>query len=427
MAIKGARIMSLSKSQAIEVLQKQVKAIDRLKQTNRDSAEFAKWQRDVEVTIERVFGKDARGLKDFRGISYSPGIIQFGEYGERITSDEEFRRRYLKGLETAGLILQSMIEEVENFWPDDGSQGASGDLPSGVADRKLTDRQLMERAIELAKKCVSEPGKVSPKVGAIVARDGLILGEAYRGENKPGEHAEYTLLEGKLKDETLAGTTLFTTLEPCTTRNHPKLPCAARIADRKIAKVVIGTLDRNEDIRGRGEIHLVDAGIKIARFDPDLMNSLDELNRDFIRDIRQRTKAETKDPVDPEAIGPNGFKIGYTENGDKVEWIEEDGETWPMVLRRNDNDILKEYNELWEKVWYIRKVIRFEKMERGEIPYEDQNQPHLIKALERMKEIGEKYGAENLGWDDVEWGIVQGRLSALAWVMGSEWEGSMDT
>ena len=66
-------------------------------------------------------------------------------------------------------------------------------------------------------------------------------------------------------------------------------------------------------------------------------------------------------------------------------------------------------------------------MERGEIPYEDQNQPHLIKAFERMKEIEEKYGAENLGWDDVEWGIVQGRLSALAWVMGSEWEASMDT
>lgn len=66
-------------------------------------------------------------------------------------------------------------------------------------------------------------------------------------------------------------------------------------------------------------------------------------------------------------------------------------------------------------------------MERGEVPYEDPNQPHLIKAQERMRQIEEKYGVENLGWGDVEWGIVQGRLSALSWVMGAEWEESLDT
>lgn len=297
---------------------------------------------------------------------------------------------------------------------------------------KFTDRELMIRAIELARKCVSEKGKTSPKVGAIVARDGIILNEAYRGEIEPGEHAEFTLLERKLSGEMLAGATLFSTLEPCTSRNPPKIPCAERVIERRIGKVVIGILDRNPEIQGNGLWQLRDAGIQVAHFDHDLMEQIEELNRDFLRPYRlkgrmERSKAETTDPIPEGEVGPNGFKIGYAENGDKVEWIEEDGKVFPMILRRNDNDILDTYNELWEKVWYIRKIIMFEKMESGEEPYEDQTLPHLVKARERMKEIEDKYGSENIGWDDVEWGIIQGKLSALSWVMGSDWEGSLDT
>jgi Cytidine and deoxycytidylate deaminase zinc-binding region len=191
------------------------------------------------------------------------------------------------------------------------------------------ERQFMMRAIELAKQCTSEPGKVSPKVGAVLVKDGQIIGEAYRGELEQGEHAEFTLLERKLGNETLAGATLYSTLE-----------------------------------------------------------------------------------------------IGYTENGDKVEWIpdeETEGEFWPMILRRNDNDILREYNELWDKVWWNRHQVLLERIKNGEkiaIPE---------SGYAAAKGIEEKYGRENLGWDDIEWGLVQGRMSALAWVMGAEWHESLDT
>ena len=59
------------------------------------------------------------------------------------------------------------------------------------------ERAHMERAVALARQCVSEEGRISPKVGAVVVRDGVALGDAFRGEFAPGDHAEFTLLETK--------------------------------------------------------------------------------------------------------------------------------------------------------------------------------------------------------------------------------------
>ncbi len=298
---------------------------------------------------------------------------------------------------------------------------------------RASDRRLMLKTIELAKKCKNEPGRISPKVGAIVS--GKVLGGAFRGERAPGEHAEFTLLERKLADLTLAGATLFTTLEPCTSRNYPKIACTERIVERRIKRVVIGVLDPNDQIRGRGELRLREAGIEIARFDPDLMPRIEELNREFARQHsigvkRRRTKAETTDPVKPGELGPNGFRIGYTKSGDKVEWIPDDktnGKEWPLLLRRNDNSILGAYNEFWDKVWWNRHQVWLEKLKNGTEPLTESQKPLLKRARQAAKRIERKYGKKNLGWDDFEWGLLSGRMSALSWVMGSEWNESLDT
>jgi pyrimidine deaminase RibD-like protein len=262
-----------------------------------------------------------------------------------------------------------------------------------------------------------------------------VLGEAFRGERLAGQHAEYTLLEQKLATARLAGTTLFTTLEPCTSRNHPKIPCADRIIERKIKRVVIGMLDPNEQICGRGAKRLRAAGIEIALFDPDLVTEIEELNRDFsrlhpLRRPKRRTKSQTIDPVRLGETGPNGHRIGYTKNGDKVEWVPDEdrrGKEWPLLLRRNDKAILREYNELWEKIWWDRHQVWLEEIKRAERPLSKERRNLLRTAKRAAKEIERKYGRKNLKSLALDWGELEGRMSALAWVLGSEWDESRDT
>jgi len=145
----------------------------------------------------------------------------------------------------------------------------------------------MEQTIQVMRHSVAEPrddGKAIPLVGALLYRPDGTIETAARGELRNGDHAEFTLLERKHRSERLDGSILFATLEPCApgARRHPKLGCAERIVNARIAEVYVGILDPDPDVDRKGLAYLEQHGIKIHMFDRDLQEEIREANAGFL-------------------------------------------------------------------------------------------------------------------------------------------------
>ncbi len=122
-----------------------------------------------------------------------------------------------------------------------------------------SDEKMMARAIRLAKKGA---GWVSPNplVGAILVKKGKIIGEGFHeqfGENHAEKNA---ILDAEKKGFSAEGATIFVTLEPCAHWGKTP-PCADLLVEKKIARVVIGALEKNPLSHG-GMAKLKSAGIE---------------------------------------------------------------------------------------------------------------------------------------------------------------------
>lgn len=120
------------------------------------------------------------------------------------------------------------------------------------------DSVHMRRALELARRGHGTTWP-NPMVGAVVVRDGQVLGEGYH-KVAGGPHAEVDALRQVGGDP--AGATLYVNLEPCS--HHARTgPCAELVGRAGLGRVVIGTLDPNPEVAGRGAAMLRDAGIQV--------------------------------------------------------------------------------------------------------------------------------------------------------------------
>jgi pyrimidine deaminase RibD-like protein len=143
-------------------------------------------------------------------------------------------------------------------------------------------RSWMRMAVDLGKKSISEGDPTKPYVGAVVVKDGHVVGSGYRGMTQPGHHAEFGVLQGISDPGLLEDAVVFSTLEPCSARNHPKIPCARRLVEAKVSEVHIGIYDPNPIIYRQGWKILHDGGISLRDFPHDLRDEIAVDNAAFL-------------------------------------------------------------------------------------------------------------------------------------------------
>jgi pyrimidine deaminase RibD-like protein len=167
--------------------------------------------------------------------------------------------------------------------PDESLADICLTKPGSELIQSFFDRTFCEAAIAEARKSVAEDNRLHPYVGVVVVKDGKILATGFRGESGDGNHGEYCALK-KLSADEIQGATVYTTLEPCSSRKPPKKPCTQRLIEGRVARVVYGMADKHESVYGHSS--LVEASIEIGFFSNDLMPELLALNKKWSDSLR---------------------------------------------------------------------------------------------------------------------------------------------
>lgn len=138
-------------------------------------------------------------------------------------------------------------------------------------------------------------------------------------------------------------------------------------------------------------------------------NFLSNPSKDFLRDYEQNNRPP--------------FRIKYWERPTLDRLTQGNVHLLDKYLLgglRSQNEILAAEQEFFDKVWYSRHSMLAHLVESGRKKVD----PGIWQgALRAASEVRKRYGEDELGpYDDFEWGILSGKLSALRWVLGDHWD-----
>ncbi|CAG8483722.1 5522_t:CDS:2 [Ambispora leptoticha] len=127
------------------------------------------------------------------------------------------------------------------------------------------DLQYMRLAIEQAN--LSIPIPTAYCVGAIIVKDSQILSRGYSRELPGNTHAEECALQKLVSNPTslISDATIYTTMEPCSTRLSGKKSCVDRILEAGIMRVVIGVEEPDHFVKCVGVDLLREKGVQVVR------------------------------------------------------------------------------------------------------------------------------------------------------------------
>src|SRR6266480_3091098 len=121
------------------------------------------------------------------------------------------------------------------------------------------DQKFMRRAIALAERGRGDV-EPNPMVGCVIVKEGRVIGEGFH--KKFGEaHAEREALSAC--SESPRGATVYVNLEPCCHADKKTPPCVPALIEAQVKRVVVGCVDPNPAVSGRGIEELRRAGIEV--------------------------------------------------------------------------------------------------------------------------------------------------------------------
>lgn len=125
----------------------------------------------------------------------------------------------------------------------------------------MNHEKYIQRCLELAKKGIGTT-RPNPSVGAVIVCKNKIIGEGFTSPYG-GPHAEVNAINSVQNQDLLKEATIYVTLEPCS--HHGKTPpCADLIINKEIPNIVIGCVDTNSLVAGKGIERLKKAGRNVT-------------------------------------------------------------------------------------------------------------------------------------------------------------------